>query len=73
MIVADLLKKSSPSRIVTVSSEAQYYAQKGIDFDNLHGEKPQSNFSKYAISKLANVLFTRELARRLKGTGGFCT
>ena len=40
-----------------------------IDFDNLQGERSYSSFGPYGNSKLANILFTTELARRLEGTG----
>ncbi len=66
-LVLDLVRKSAPSRIVNVSSEAHRGAQ--IHFDDLQGEKKYSAFRAYAQSKLANVLFTYELARRLEGTG----
>ncbi len=58
---------SSPARIVTVSSGAQ--AMGRIDFDDLMGERTYSGQRAYNDSKLANVLFTYELARRLEGTG----
>ena len=66
-LLLDLLNKSAPSRIVSVSSAAHAYGK--IDFDNLQGEKKYGGFSAYCNSKLANVLFTYELARRLEGTG----
>jgi NAD(P)-dependent dehydrogenase (short-subunit alcohol dehydrogenase family) len=66
-LLVGLLKKSSPARIVNVSSAA--HAVGRIDFDNLQGEKKYGRFSAYANSKLANVLFTYELARRLEGSG----
>ena len=66
-LLLDLLKKSAPARVVNVSSAAHAYGK--IDFDNLQGEKKYGGFSAYANSKLANVLFTYELARRLDGTG----
>jgi NAD(P)-dependent dehydrogenase (short-subunit alcohol dehydrogenase family) len=60
------LCRSAPSRIVVVSSMVQADA---IDFDDLQGEHNYSGFGAYARSKLCNVLFTRTLAERLKGTG----
>ena len=57
------LKDSSPSRIVNVASRAHVRAR--LDFDDLHN-RPMDVYSQ---SKLANILFTRELARRLEGTG----
>ncbi|XP_024138416.1 retinol dehydrogenase 12 [Oryzias melastigma] len=63
----DLLKKSTPSRIVNVSSLAH---EKGkIYFDDINLEKDYHPWKSYRQSKLANVLFTRELAKRLQGTG----
>lgn len=66
-LLLDLLKKSAPSRIVTVSSEAQRRAK--IDFDNLQGGRRYGAFRAYGQSKLANIAFTFELAERLRGTG----
>lgn len=63
----DLLKKSSPSRIVNVSSLAHERGQ--IYFDDINQEKDYQPWKSYGQSKLANVLFTRELAKRLQGTG----
>ncbi|KAG8445683.1 hypothetical protein GDO86_010456 [Hymenochirus boettgeri] len=62
-----LLKSSAPSRIVVVSSKLYKYGE--INFDDLNSEKSYSRSSAYSRSKLANILFTRELARRLEGTG----
>jgi len=61
--------KSSKARIVNVASDAHVQAP-GIDFDRLR--RPAGNITamrEYAVSKLCNVLFTQELARRLAGTG----
>lgn len=63
----DLLKKSSPSRVVNVSSLAHEKGQ--IHFDDINLDKDYDPYKSYRQSKLANVLFTRELARRLQGTG----
>ncbi|QNN55176.1 SDR family oxidoreductase [Nocardioides mesophilus] len=63
----DLLLASGPARVVTVSSGAQ--AMGRIDFDDLQGERAYNGQRAYNQSKLANVLFTYELARRLEGTG----
>ncbi|XP_072236375.1 retinol dehydrogenase 13 [Leuresthes tenuis] len=63
----DLLKKSAPSRVVVVSSLAH---QRGhIHFDDINLDKNYKPEVSYGQSKLANVLFTRELAARLKDTG----
>ncbi|MEP6822223.1 MAG: SDR family oxidoreductase [Chthoniobacterales bacterium] len=64
----ELLVASAPARIVTVSSEAHRMLQT-LDFDNLQGEKSYKGFRAYAVSKLANVLHTHELERRLHGSG----
>ncbi|MGV1008686.1 MAG: SDR family oxidoreductase [Dermatophilaceae bacterium] len=66
-LLLDLLRASAPSRVVTVSSGAQ--AMGRIDFDDLQGERAYSGQRAYNQSKLANVLFTYELARRLEGSG----
>jgi len=60
------LKANALPRVITVASSAHYGAT--IDFDNLQGERRYSGFRAYSQSKLANVLFTHELARRLKET-----
>ncbi|MGO4105116.1 SDR family oxidoreductase [Leifsonia sp. YAF41] len=65
-LLRDRLTQSAPSRIVTVSSNAQALGR--IDFDDLQGERSYSGSRAYNQSKLANVLFTYELARRLEGT-----
>jgi NAD(P)-dependent dehydrogenase (short-subunit alcohol dehydrogenase family) len=66
-LLLDVLKKSAPSRIVNVASTAHKYGKLNIG-DWVTGAG-YSAFSAYANSKLANVLFTYELARRLEGTG----
>ena len=65
-LLLDRLKQSAPARVVTVSSNA--HAMGRIDFDDLQGERSYSGARAYNQSKLANVLFTYELARRLRGT-----
>jgi retinol dehydrogenase-14 len=60
------LSNSAPARVVTVASNA--HAQGRIDFDDLQGERSYSGARAYSQSKLANVLFTYELARRLPAT-----
>ena len=64
------LLESPSARIVHVSSGAGYnnVPKEGIDFDNLKGEKSYFQGTAYANSKLANALFSMELARRLEGT-----
>jgi len=63
----DLLKASAPSRIINVSSVGHYNGH--INFDDLNLEKEYGGWKAYGQSKLALVLFTHELARKLKGTG----
>jgi NAD(P)-dependent dehydrogenase (short-subunit alcohol dehydrogenase family) len=66
-LLLERLKASAPARVVTVSSGAQSMGR--IDFDDLLGERKYSGQRAYNQSKLANVMFTYELARRLEGTG----
>src|SRR2546423_6328305 len=66
-LLLDRLTASAPARIVTGSSGA--HAGGRIDFDDLQGERNYSGQRAYSQSKLANVMFTYELARRLEGTG----
>jgi len=65
-LLLDRLKHSAPARVVTVSSHA--HADGRIDFDDLQGERSYSGARAYNQSKLANLLFTYELARRLQTT-----
>jgi len=66
-LLLDVLKDSAPSRIVNVSSGD--HSNGTIDFDDLQGQKRYKGAKAYSQSKLANVLFTYELARKLEGTG----
>lgn len=66
-LLLDRLRASAPARVVTVSSGAQ--AMGRIDFEDLQGEQEYSGQRAYNQSKLANVMFTYELARRLDGSG----
>ncbi|HEU4783613.1 MAG TPA: SDR family oxidoreductase [Ktedonobacterales bacterium] len=66
-LLLDRLTASAPARVVTVSSSVQ--ATGRIDFDDLQGTRNYSGQRAYSQSKLATVMFTNELARRLKGTG----
>jgi NAD(P)-dependent dehydrogenase (short-subunit alcohol dehydrogenase family) len=63
----DLLKASAPARVVSVSSRAHYRGR--IAFDDLMLERGYGQWKAYSQAKLANVLFTRELAIKLAGTG----
>jgi NAD(P)-dependent dehydrogenase (short-subunit alcohol dehydrogenase family) len=66
-LLLDVLRAGAPARIVTVSSVAHERA--GADFEALDAEGPFLPFRAYARSKLANLLFTYELAQRLEGSG----
>jgi retinol dehydrogenase 12 len=66
-LLSERLRASSPARVVTTSSDAHRSAV--LDLDDLQGERGWSTWSAYSRSKLANILFTRALARRLEGTG----
>jgi NAD(P)-dependent dehydrogenase (short-subunit alcohol dehydrogenase family) len=66
-LLLGLLKESAPSRIVCVSSAAHKYAR--LDLGAWPTGRGYSSFGAYANSKLANILFTYHLARRLEGTG----
>jgi len=63
----DLLKSSAPSRIINVSSVGHYNGH--INFDDLNLKKEYGGWKAYGQSKLALVLFTHELAKKLQGTG----
>jgi len=65
-LLLDRLKQSGAARVVTVSSNA--HAMGRIDFDDLQGERAYSGARAYNQAKLANVLFTYELARRLEAS-----
>jgi NAD(P)-dependent dehydrogenase (short-subunit alcohol dehydrogenase family) len=65
-LLLETLEASAPSRIVTLSSNLHQGAQ--INFEDLQGEKHFSGFGAYHQSKLANILFTYELSKRLQGT-----
>ena len=65
-LLLDRLMRSAPARVVTVSSNA--HAMGKVDFDDLQAERSYSGARAYNQSKLANLLFTYELARKLQGT-----
>lgn len=67
MLLLDRVKESTPARIVNVASDAHKFSS--MSFDNLNHESDFSWMKVYGQSKLANILFTYELARRLEGTG----
>jgi NAD(P)-dependent dehydrogenase (short-subunit alcohol dehydrogenase family) len=68
-LLLDRIKSSAPARIITTSSSAHHGAH--IPFDGIKADKGYwtRGFSRYGQTKLANILFTTELARRLEGTG----
>jgi NAD(P)-dependent dehydrogenase (short-subunit alcohol dehydrogenase family) len=66
-LLLDMMKSSAPARIVNVTSSAHFGGK--MDFDDLQEERSYGASKAYSQSKLAQVLFTRELAKRLEGTG----
>lgn len=68
-LLLDRIRASAPARIVNVASDAHRFARRGLDFDDLQSTRSYGVMTAYGKSKLANILFTRELARRLEGTG----
>ena len=65
-LLVETLKATAPARIINVSSMAH---SRTIAFDNLQGEKRYTAMGSYGQAKLALIIFTYELARRLEGTG----
>ncbi|MGE7861931.1 SDR family NAD(P)-dependent oxidoreductase [Bacillus mobilis] len=76
-LLLERLKESAPARVITTASHGHKMAKKGIDFGDLDAEQLYRGVKKfmggptmrYAQTKLANILFTSELAQRLEGTG----
>ena len=68
-LLTEQLQASAPARVVVVASRAHQGASNGLDFDDLQSERLYRPLTVYSRSKLANIYFTRELARRLAGTG----
>jgi NAD(P)-dependent dehydrogenase (short-subunit alcohol dehydrogenase family) len=68
-LLLDRLTASAPARVVNVASTAHSAARKGIPFDDLQSQKHYKPMRVYGASKLANILFTSELARRTRGSG----
>lgn len=68
-LLLERMKSSAPARIVTTTSDAHKGAQ--VPWDDINAEQSWGSrgFKRYGQSKLANILFTAELARRLEGTG----
>lgn len=69
VLLLDRLKTSAPARIVNVASTAHQAARSGLDFSDLQSTGSYAGMAVYGRSKLANIYFTTELARRLQGTG----
>jgi NAD(P)-dependent dehydrogenase (short-subunit alcohol dehydrogenase family) len=65
-LLLDRLKASVPARIITTASGAHQGAR--VPFDDVNAERSYLSFGRYGETKLANILFTAELARRLEGT-----
>jgi NAD(P)-dependent dehydrogenase (short-subunit alcohol dehydrogenase family) len=63
-LLHDALVAGAPARVVNVASDAHKSARHGLDFDDLQSERHYRGFAVYGKTKLANILFTRELARR---------
>jgi NAD(P)-dependent dehydrogenase (short-subunit alcohol dehydrogenase family) len=68
-LLLEHLTASAPARIVNVASDAHVYARGRLDFGDVESHRRYRPMQVYGRSKLANILFTRELARRLEGTG----
>jgi NAD(P)-dependent dehydrogenase (short-subunit alcohol dehydrogenase family) len=69
LLLLPRLRESAPARIVNVASDAYKDAKGRFPFDDYNAERKYAPIRQYGVSKLANILFTRELARRLDGTG----
>jgi len=70
LLLVDVLKKSSPSRVINLSS---FVASQGhMNFDDLNTENPYDKWKAYTQSKLANIIFTIEFARRVEKFGVVC-
>jgi NAD(P)-dependent dehydrogenase (short-subunit alcohol dehydrogenase family) len=68
-LLADRLIESAPARVINVASTAHNQARRGMPFDDLGSTAKYAGMRVYGESKLANILFTIELAQRLDGTG----
>ena len=66
-LLLERLEHSAPSRVITVSSEAQRWGN--MDFEDMQSRRKYRGFPVYGTTKLANIMFTYELAERLKETG----
>ena len=68
-LLRDQLVAGDDARVVNVASDAHKAARRGLDFDDLQSTKKYRSYGVYGKSKLANILYTRELARRWNDTG----
>jgi NAD(P)-dependent dehydrogenase (short-subunit alcohol dehydrogenase family) len=68
LLLLERLRACAPARIVSVASDAHKFGG-GLDFSDLQNERRYRGMKVYGQSKAANILFTRELGRRLEGTG----
>jgi NAD(P)-dependent dehydrogenase (short-subunit alcohol dehydrogenase family) len=68
-LLLERLRAGAPSRVINVTSVGHHAARHGMRFEDLQSEKGYEAMEAYCRSKLANILFTRELAERLAGTG----
>jgi NAD(P)-dependent dehydrogenase (short-subunit alcohol dehydrogenase family) len=68
-LLRDQLVAGDDARVVNVASDAHSSARRGLDFDDLQSRRHYRGFRVYGKTKLANILFTRELARRWDDTG----
>ena len=72
-LLLDRVLAAPGSRVVTVSSVGHRFARNGIHFDDLQSEREYSRVGAYGQAKLANLMFTYELQRRLQGTDTIAT
>ncbi len=68
-LLRERLIASAPARVITVASKAHSLAPRGLNFDDLQNRRSYDSLRVYGESKLANIYFARELARRLAGSG----
>lgn len=68
-LLLERIKASAPARIVNVSSAAHTAARRGLDFEDLQSTTSYRGMQVYGATKLANIYFTTELAKRLEGSG----
>jgi NAD(P)-dependent dehydrogenase (short-subunit alcohol dehydrogenase family) len=68
-LLLERMKASAPARIINLTSVGHHMAYRGMRFDDLQSEQRYAGMEAYGRSKLANLLFTRQLAKRLDGTG----